>query len=169
MVPGGILEGCVQLMVKSRFVSDRVTVVFWLIYSWIFCDIFFLILVKNRAWSTPSLHSPPLHSPPLRHIFYINFCSYPDKKAQVLFLPSQEKLKFCCSYLAEKNSSFAPTRTRKAQVFFYTYLRSPYCYLGRGGGIRRARRALQVAEGHQPLQELEVGAHRAPYLLVLDT
>ena len=33
---------------------------------------------------------------------------------------------------------------------FYTYLRSPYyCLLG-GGGIRRARRALQVAEGHQP-------------------
>ena len=33
---------------------------------------------------------------------------------------------------------------------FYTYLRSPYCYLVGGGGIRRARRALQVAEGHQP-------------------
>ena len=32
--------------------------------------------------------------------------------------------------------------------------------------MRRARRALQVAEGHQPSAGAKVGARRAPYLLV---
>ena len=33
---------------------------------------------------------------------------------------------------------------------FYSYLRSPYCYLWEQGGIQRAQRALHVAEGHHP-------------------
>ena len=52
------------------------------------------------------------------------------KKAQVLFLPSREKLKFC-SDPAKKNSYFVPAQPRKTQVF--TYNRA---FLTYGGSFR---------------------------------
>ena len=108
------------------------------------------IIWKVNPHKKPSLVPfPSLPFPSLRHIFVPTR----PKKAQVLFLPSREKLKFFCSYPAAKSSSFVPTRPRKAQDLFYTYLRSPYCYLGGGGWDKEG------PKGPPGGRRLEVGTH----------
>ena len=138
------------------------------------CDVS-LIKALNLSWS-PSLHFPPSL---LCHVFNIaavlqvqvatglllgckSSCCWvasPVATGLQVQLPLGCKSKLllgCKSSLSLGCKSSLPLGCKSSLPLG---CKSPYCYLGEGVGSRWLKAT-------SPLQELEVGAHRAPYLLV---
>ena len=112
-----------------------------------------IIRTPNPSWSPPSLPFPSLLLLLLCHIFYI------AAMLQVQVARPGRKGGYRCHCVQKLYPEI---------VLRHCVCKLNVCSLLLGWKSRGwdPRRALQVAEGHQPPQELEVGTRRAQYLLV---